>query len=50
MVSFNTLEFEANGEDEAEGMLQQMLDQIGEVDTVISWDNADWILYEEGEK
>lgn len=46
-VRFNTLEFEASNEEEAEVMLNEMLDQIGAVDTVISWDNVDWTIYKE---
>jgi hypothetical protein len=49
MVRFNTVEFEAENEDEAEGRVQELLDQLGATDTEISWDDADYIIYEEGE-
>lgn len=48
-VTFNTLEFDAVDAQDAEGMLHQMLDTLGDVRTNISWDNVDWVLYEEGE-
>lgn len=48
MVSFNTIEFEADSEDEAEGMLQQLIDDLSGADTAIAWDDANWIIYEEG--
>ena len=48
MVSFNTIEFEAESEDEAEGMLQQLIDDLSGADTAIGWDDANWIIYEEG--
>ena len=47
VVRFNTVEFDADNEDEAEGRLQDMIDQLGRVDTTLAWDDVDWIMYEE---
>ena len=49
MVRFNTVEFDADSEDEAEGRVQELIDELGAVDTQLSWDDCDWIIYEERE-
>lgn len=46
-VRFNTIEFEADSEEQANQMLHQLIDELGDVDTVIGWDDVDWDIYSE---
>ena len=49
VVRLDTVEFEADTDDEAEGRVQEFLDELGAVDTETSWHNCDWTIYVEGE-
>ena len=48
VIRLDTVEFEADGDDEAEGMVQELLDQLGTVATDLSWHNSDYTVYIEG--
>jgi hypothetical protein len=49
VVRFETLEFEAEDDAQAEDKINEMLDQLGEVETVVGWDNPDWTIYTESD-
>lgn len=48
-VRFVTADFEADSDEEAEGRIHELLDELGDVDTQLSWDNCDWTIYVEGD-
>lgn len=48
-VRFNTFEFEADSEEQANQMIHKLIDQLGDVDTDISWDDVTWDIYKEGD-
>lgn len=50
VVKFNTIEFEAENEDEAEGRVQELLDELyNSLENEVRIDNADYTIYVEGE-
>lgn len=48
-VVFSTQDFEAANDEEAEEKINQLMDQLGAVDTELSWDNPEWIIFEEAD-
>ncbi len=49
VVRFETLEFEAEDDAQAEDKINEMFDQLGEIETVVGWDNPDWTIYTESD-
>jgi hypothetical protein len=48
-VVFSTQDFDAANDEEAEEKINQLIDQLGAVDTELSWDNPEWIIFEEAD-
>lgn len=50
VVKFNTVEFEADSEDEAEGRVRELIDELyNSLESEVRIDNADYTMYVEGE-
>ena len=49
VVRFETLEFEADTEEHANEIVNELIEDFSGVDTNIGWDNVDWTLYQEEE-
>jgi len=45
-VSFITEEIEAESLEQVEAILTKLVQQLGEVDTDLSWDDVDWNIFE----
>ena len=46
-VEFIVLEFDAKDADQAHEKLNGLLDELGDVDTTLRWDDVEWTLREE---
>ena len=47
-VEFIIYEFEAKSESEANEKINDLIDQLQQVHTQLTWDEVDWTLHEEG--
>lgn len=48
-VRFNTIEFEAVDEKDADNKIRKFLDELVVVETSIGWDDINWDVYKEGD-
>lgn len=46
-VEFIVLEFDAKDYDDANDQINGLLDELGDVDTTLRWDDVEWTLREE---
>jgi hypothetical protein len=49
IITFSTDTFEASNKQEADDKLNEFVDELSKADTSISWDNVDWVIYNEEE-
>lgn len=47
IITFGTDTFEAQNRTEADDKLSEFIDELSKADTSISWDNVDWVIWEE---
>ena len=45
-VSFMTEEIEAESLEQVDAILTKLVQQLGQVDTDLSWDDVDWNIFE----
>lgn len=46
VVRFECEPFEAAGIQEANDVMNDLIDSLGDIETNISWDNVEWTFYE----
>lgn len=46
VVRFEVLEFEADSTEQADFVVDSLINDLGSVDTKVAWDNVDWIIEE----
>ena len=46
-VRFIVLEFEATDTENANDIVNELIDDLAQVDTAVAWDDVDWVLEEE---
>lgn len=48
-VDFIVLEFDADNHDDANDKVNKLMDELGVIETSLSWDDVEWAVHDEEE-